>query len=123
MQTHSLCMAFWVSLALTACTQGAHSVAPSSASSGQNTGLAQAAPIRVILQLRSSSAAFASTAFLQQLQTQTGASVHYIVSVSNDTHVYSFAPAPGQNYAQIAAKLYNMPVVSQVTLDQKMPPQ
>lgn len=81
------------------------------------------APIRVILQLHNSTVAFNSAAFLQQLQSKTAAQAHYLASVSNDTHVYSFTPSAGQTYAQIVEQLRSMPVVAQVSLDQKIPTQ
>ena len=126
MQPQSICAVIGVVRALTACAQDVDSALSPSAQRASSAGLAQAAalaPIRVILQLRSSTTAFASTAFLQQLQAQTGAPAHYLASISNDTHVYSFAPTPGQTYAQSVEQLRSMPAVSRVNLDQKMPQQ
>lgn len=123
MQTHAFCSAFLAALALTACAQGVDTMYPAPTPT-RNTGLPQTAPlgpIRVILQLRSSTTAFASAAFLQQLQAQTEAPVHYLASVSNDTHVYSIAPTIGQTYAQIVDRLRSMPAISRVSLDQKVP--
>ena len=123
MQTHFFCMVLVMALGLTACAQDVDTAHTAPVQTGNSTGLAQTAqlgPIRVILQLRSTSTAFASAAFLQQLQAQTGAPVHYLASVSNDTHVYSIAPKPGQTYAQIVERLRNMPAVSRVSLDQKV---
>jgi hypothetical protein len=117
-------MAFMV--ALTACAQDASTASHASKQTDKTNALPQSAPlepIRVILQLRSSSTDFASAAFLQQLQAQTEAPVHYLASVSNDTHVYSFAPAPGQTYAQIVERLRSLPAVARVSLDQKISPQ
>jgi hypothetical protein len=126
MQLHTFCMAFLVALALTACAQDVDTKHPAPVRTGNNTGLPQTAqlgPIRVILQFRSTTTAFASAAFLQQLKAQTGAPVRYLASVSNDTHVYSFAPTPGQTDAQIVEQLRSMPALSRVSLDQKVRPQ
>ncbi len=115
-----------MALTLTACAQDTDSANKTPVQTANNTDptpSAPLAPIRVILQLRSTTTAFASAAFLQQLQAQTGAAVHYLASVSNNTHVYSFVPTPGQPYAQIVERLRGMPAVSRVSLDAKVPAQ
>jgi hypothetical protein len=60
-----------------------------------------------------------SAAFLQGLQEQTGSQVHYIVSSSDTTHVFTFQPALGQSYAQLMANITALPQVERAELDEK----
>lgn len=92
----------------------AHGLNPSGASVG--TPLP---PIRIILQFKNP-ADFQSSAFLQNLQIQTQAQVHYIAAVFGDTHVYGFQPSTGQSYAQLLQRLKAIPGVVRVEVDQKI---
>ena len=75
--------------------------------------------VRVILQFNRPTD-YQSEPWLNTLQAQTQAQVHYIAAVSNDTHVYRFQPAAGDTYAQLLQRLSALPEVLRVELDQKV---
>jgi hypoxanthine-guanine phosphoribosyltransferase len=74
--------------------------------------------VRVIVQFNQP-VAFQSAYFLQKLQVQTQAQVHYLGGISQDTHVYGFQLQAGQTYAQLLQRLGAMPEVARVELDPK----
>lgn len=76
-------------------------------------------PVRVILQFNRPTD-YQSEPWLNTLQAQTQAQVHYIAAVSGDTHIYRFQPAAGYTYAQLLQRLSALPGVTRVELDQKI---
>ncbi|MFZ2308403.1 MAG: hypothetical protein WAW73_22205 [Rhodoferax sp.] len=106
-------------LGLMACTQGTRHV-PGNAPPPPNL-LTQESPtgvrtLRVIVQFKQS-AAFADAAFVQSLQDQIQAPVHYLSAVSADTHVYQLQVAPDQNPATVVQRLAALPNVARVERD------
>lgn len=109
---------------LTACVQGAADRSATTAqdsSASETRSSAPAQGLRLIVQF-STPAPAQDEALLQSLQSQTLARVRYLTSLSNDTHVYLFQPAPGQTQAQLLQRLGKMPSVVRTEIDFKTKP-
>lgn len=106
---------------LAACVQGAVDSSATTAQGHRTSETHSSAPaqgLRLIVQF-SAPAPVQDEALLQSLQDQTLARVRYLSSLSNDTHVYLFQPAPGQTQAQLLQRLGAMPSVVRTEIDLK----
>lgn len=72
--------------------------------------------LRVIVQFKTG-VAFNSESLLKELSQQAGASVRYMASVSQDTHVYAIQVHPYQEPNSVLSSLSALPAVARVEQD------